>query len=193
MPQVASGDLFREHVGNGTPLGREAQGYMNRGELVPDEVTIRMVEERLSRPDASGGAILDGFPRTQAQAQALEDSLARMGRAVCCVPSIQVSEEALLLRLTGRRVCRQCQATYHILYNPPRVEGVCDVCGGELYQRPDDAEETVRNRLRVYFEQTAPLIRYYEDKGLLAEVDGEQSIEAVQEALLAAIRQKVRA
>ena len=187
IPQVASGDLFRENLNQQTPLGLLAKGYMDRGELVPDDVTIRMVEERLARPDAERGAILDGFPRTIAQAEALEQALAQAGRRVACVPYIKVSEQTLLLRLGGRWICPVCQTTYHVLYSPPKVAGICDKDGSPLYQRPDDTEETARNRLQVYFQQTAPLIAYYRDKGLLVEVDGEQSIEAVHGALVAAI------
>lgn len=191
VPQVASGDLFRENLSNGTELGRLAQSYMDRGELVPDEVTIRMVEARLEQADAARGAILDGFPRNETQAQALESLLGRMGRGVCCVPYLKVGEAMLLTRLTGRRVCRNCGAVYHIQFNPPKEAGVCDLCQGELYQRADDGEETVRNRLHVYMEQTAPLIEHYRAQGLLVEIDGEQPLEAVQAALLATVRERV--
>jgi adenylate kinase len=191
IPQIASGDLFRENLGNNTPLGLLAKGYMDRGELVPDDVTIQMVQERLARPDAVRGAILDGFPRTIAQAEALARVLAQAGQRIACVPYIKVSEKALLARLGGRWICPVCQTTYHILYSPPKVAGLCDKDGGQLYQRPDDSEETARNRLQVYFQQTAPLIEYYRDKGLLVEVDGEQSIEDVQSALEAAIAERV--
>ena len=191
IPQVASGDLFRENLSSGTELGRLAQSYMDRGELVPDEVTIQMVEARLARKDATRGAILDGFPRNIAQVQALESLLVRMGKQMCCVPFLKVAKNVLLTRLTGRRVCRNCGAVYHIVFNPPKVAGVCDVCGGELYQRADDTEETVRNRLHVYLEQTAPLIVTYQEKGLLVEVDGEQPVDAVQEALLTVVRERV--
>jgi len=191
IPQIASGDLFRENLGNNTPLGLLAKGYMDRGELVPDDVTIQMVQERLARPDAGRGAILDGFPRTIAQAEALARVLAQAGQRIACVPYIKVSEKALLARLGGRWICPVCQTTYHVLYSPPKVAGLCDKDGGQLYQRPDDSEETARNRLQVYFQQTAPLIEYYRDKGLLVEVDGEQSIEDVQSALEAAIAERV--
>ncbi len=191
IPQIASGDLFRENLGNNTPLGLLAKGYMDRGELVPDDVTIRMVQERLARPDAVRGAILDGFPRTIAQAEALAQVLAQTGHRIACVPYIRVSEKVLLARLGGRWICPVCQTTYHVLYSPPKVAGICDKDGGRLYQRPDDSEETARNRLQVYFQQTAPLIEYYRDKGLLVEVDGEQSIEDVQSALETAIAERV--
>lgn len=191
IPQVASGDLFRENLSQRTPLGLLAKGYMDRGELVPDDITIQMVQERLARPDAEHGAILDGFPRTIAQAEALERALAQAGRRIACVPYIKVSEKTLLLRLGGRWICPVCQATYHVLYSPPKVAGVCDKDGSPLYQRPDDTEETARNRLQVYFQQTAPLIEHYRRQGLLVEVDGEQSIEAVQSALATAIAECV--
>lgn len=191
IPQIASGDLFRENLGNNTPLGLLAKGYMDRGELVPDDVTIQMVQERLARPDAVRGAILDGFPRTIAQAEALARVLAQAGHRIACVPYIRVSEKTLLARLGGRWICPACQTTYHVLYSPPKVAGICDRDGSPLYQRPDDSEETARNRLQVYFQQTAPLIEYYRDKGLLVEVDGEQSIEGVQSALEAVIVERV--
>ncbi|MCC7354760.1 MAG: adenylate kinase [Anaerolineae bacterium] len=191
IPQVASGDLFRENLGNNTPLGLLAKGYIDRGELVPDDVTIRMVQERLHRSDAVRGAILDGFPRTIAQAEALARVLAQADRRIACVPYIRVSEKSLLARLSGRWICPICQTTYHVLYSPPKVSGICDKDGSILYQRPDDTEETARNRLQVYFQQTAPLIEYYRGKGLLVEVDGEQSIEAVQGALDDVVAQHV--
>ncbi|RME65764.1 MAG: adenylate kinase [Caldilineae bacterium] len=184
LPQVSTGDLFRYNLKNQTELGRLAKSYMDAGELVPDEVTIRMVEDRLAQPDAARGAILDGFPRNLVQADALEAMTAADG-GVSLVPLIQISDEEAMRRITGRRVCRSCGAVYHVEFNPPRQEGVCDLDGGELYQRDDDKPETVRNRLYVYYKQTAPLIGYYYAKGLLAEVDGTQEIEQVQATLLA--------
>lgn len=184
IPQVSTGDLFRYNLKNQTELGRLAKSYMDAGELVPDEVTIRMVEDRLAQPDAARGAILDGFPRNLVQADALEAMTAADG-GVALVPLIQISDEEAIRRITGRRVCRSCGAVYHVEFNPPRQEGVCDLDGGELYQRDDDKPETVRNRLYVYYKQTAPLIGYYYAKGLLAEVDGTQEIEQVQATLLA--------
>lgn len=189
LAHVSSGDLFRENLSKQTELGLLAKQYMDRGELVPDDVTIRMVMERLSREDCQRGAILDGFPRTVAQAQALDEALEAQGNSVAIVPYIKVGEEALVARLSGRWICRQCQATYHTLFNPPAQPGVCDVCGGELYQRSDDTPETVRNRLKVYFEQTAPLIEYYRSRGVLVEIDGEQEVEQVNRDLEAAIAQ----
>lgn len=187
IPHVASGDLFREAVKRGTELGEKARSYMERGVLVPDEVTNAMVEERLKEPDCALGVILDGFPRTIEQARALEGILAERGKRVDRVLLIRVSEDTLIERLSGRRTCRRCQANYHILFNPPQKEGVCDRCGGDLYQRSDDEEETVRRRFRVYVEETAPLIDYYRRQGLLMEIDGEQEIEGVQGRILSAL------
>ncbi|MDH7487553.1 MAG: adenylate kinase [Anaerolineae bacterium] len=184
LPHVASGDLFREHLSKGTALGSLAKTYMDRGDLVPDDVTIAMIRERLQRPDCAQGAILDGFPRTQAQARGLDDMLADMGRALDGVLYLAVPDEELVQRLSGRWICRQCQTPYHTLFSPPAQAGVCDACGGELYQRDDDRPETVRARLRVYHQQTAPLIDYYRRAGLLVEVDGSGDIESVAAALL---------
>jgi adenylate kinase len=184
IPQISTGDLFRENLKRETELGLLAKGYMERGELVPDEVTVGMVRERLSRPDCARGAILDGFPRTVAQAEALGALLADMGTRLAAVPYIKVPEDVLLARLAGRWTCRRCGAMYHELFSPPEKAGVCDKCGGELYQRPDDTPETQKHRIEVYFEQTAPLIDYYREKGLLVEIDGERSIEKVQARLL---------
>ena len=183
LPHVASGDLFRENLRNETELGRLAKTYMDRGELVPDDVTIAMVKDRLERPDCAAGAILDGFPRTIAQAEALDRMLADMGRRLDGVISFEVDEEEVVRRLSGRRICRQCQTPYHVEFDPPSRDGVCDRCGGELYQRDDDRPETVRNRLRVYFEQTAPLVEYYRKAGLLHTVDATGDIETVTQRL----------
>ncbi len=183
LPHIASGDIFREHVKQGTELGRKAKPYMERGELVPDEITIGMIVERLSRPDCERGALLDGFPRTVPQAQALDERLVEINWCILAVPYIRVSEPVLLRRLSGRRICRNCGAVYHMEFRPPARPGVCDVCGGPLYQRPDDTLETARRRLQVYFEQTAPVLAYYENQGLLVEIDGEQSIEEVYASL----------
>jgi adenylate kinase len=189
IPQVSTGDLFRENLKNETELGQLARRYVDRGELVPDEVTVAMVRERLARPDAARGAILDGFPRTIVQADALEDLLAERGARLAAVPYIKVPEEVLLARLGGRRTCRACGAMYHDLFNPPQKAGVCDKCGGELYQRADDTPETQAHRIEVYFDQTAPLIDYYRAQGLLVEVDGQPEIEAVQAELLDVIKE----
>lgn len=186
LPHVASGDLFRENLKNETELGLKAKSYMDRGELVPDGVTIAMVMERLGQPDCAGGALLDGFPRTIAQAEALDQALAGRGRKISVVPYISVPDEVLVERLSGRWLCRVCGESYHVLFSPPRRPGVCDKDGGELYQRDDDKPETVRNRLKVYWEQTSPLIDYYRRRGVLVEVNGDQPIEAVEADLYAA-------
>lgn len=183
LPQISTGDLFRENLKNETELGQLAKKFMDQGELVPDEVTVGMVRERLSRPDTARGAIFDGFPRTIAQAEALEKLLAENGQRVNVVPYIHVDRDLLLKRLSGRWTCPICGRVYHVLFNPPEKPGVCDVDGGELYQRDDDTEETQRRRIEVYFEQTTPLLDYYREKGLLVEIDGEQSIEEVYQDL----------
>jgi adenylate kinase len=188
IPQVSTGDLFRYNLSRETELGLLAKSYMEKGVLVPDDVTVRMVEERLSRPDCAVGAILDGFPRNLDQARALDELLAKMGQQVTMALYVKVDREDLIARLTGRRICKSCQAAYHVLFNPPAREGVCDECGGELYQRADDTRETVEKRLEVYFEQTAPLIDYYREQGVLAEVDGGRSIAEVQEEILQRVR-----
>jgi len=188
LPQIATGDLFRENLKEETELGRLAQRYMDAGELVPDEVTVAMVKERLSRPDAKDGAILDGFPRTLSQADALTELLADMGAAVDVATYIHVKPELLLKRLAGRWTCRVCGHVYHALFSPPKRAGICDLDGSELYQRDDDTEETQRRRIEVYFQQTAPLLDYYRDQGLLVEVDGDQSIDQVQEDLVRVVR-----
>ncbi len=187
LPHVASGDLFRYNLKNQTELGRKAKAYMDQGVLVPDDITIAMVLDRLSQPDCTVGALLDGFPRTLAQAEALDKALAEKGLAINGVLNISVPDEELIERVTGRRLCRTCGEPYHIKFNPPKRAGICDKDGGELYQRDDDTEATVRNRLRVYWEQTSPLIGYYRDKGILVDIDGAQSIDAVTEALKAAV------
>lgn len=180
LPHISSGDIFRENLKNQTELGVLAKGYMDRGELVPDDLTIAMIRDRLSRPDCVGGALLDGFPRTPAQAAALDAMLVELGGKVNWVPYINVPEVELVERLTGRWTCRLNPAhIYNIKSNPPAKTGVCDVDGGELYQRDDDKEETVKNRIQVYFKQTMPLIDYYRAAGVLVEVDGKQSIEKV--------------
>lgn len=188
IPQVSTGDLFRHNLKNETELGLLAKGFMERGELVPDEVTVGMVRERLSQPDAARGAILDGFPRTVAQAEALEELLASMGTRLAVVPYIKVPEDVLLARLAGRWTCKACGAMYHELFSPPNEAGVCDRCGGQLYQRPDDTPETQKHRIEVYFEQTAPLIDYYREKGVLVEVDGRPGIDAIQAELLSVVQ-----
>jgi adenylate kinase len=176
VPHIATGDMLREEAAAGTPLGREAKAYMDRGALVPDEVIIGMIAERLRQPDAATGFLLDGFPRTLPQAESLEQLLKDMGQPLERVVYFDVAQPELVRRLTGRRVCRACGHTFHILSNPPRRDGVCDVCGGRLEQRSDDSEATVLNRLNVYARQTAPLLDWYAGKGLLAHVQGEGPI-----------------
>lgn len=189
LPHVSSGDLFRDNLKNQTPLGLLAKSYMEKGELVPDDVTVAMVRERLSRPDCdTKGALLDGFPRTLEQAKALDSVLAQDNKRIDAVILIQVPEDVLVARLTGRWICRQCQTPFHNLYNPPKQAGKCDVCGGELYQRADDQIETVGNRLKVYFSQTMPLVEFYKQQGLVKEVNGEQEIDRVTLDTLSAIQ-----
>jgi len=183
VPHLATGDMLREAVAAGTRLGLAAQRYMEQGALVPDDVIIDLMRERLAAADATKGFILDGFPRTIAQAEALGKVLAETGQALGAVVFFDVSEAELLRRLTGRRVCRQCQATYHLVSAPPAKTGICDKCGGELYQREDDSEKTVRNRLEVYTRQTAPLLDYYRGHSLLRTVRGEGPIDGIRRAI----------
>lgn len=191
IPQVATGDLFRHNLTNETDLGRLAKGYMDRGELVPDSVTNAMVAARLAQPDAGGGAVMDGYPRNTAQAQAFQELLAGRGASVAQAIYIKVNEPELMRRLTGRRVCRTCQATYHIVFNPPVTEGICDRCGGPLYQRDDDKDEAaIQKRLDIYFSDTLPVIQWYRSAKLLFEVDGEQAIDTVYETIATRLRQR---
>ena len=187
LPHISSGDIFRENLKNQTELGRQAESYMKRGELVPDDVTIAMIRERLSRPDCLPGALLDGFPRTTSQAEALASMLAGFSGQVDAVPYINVAEDVLIERLTGRWTCRAYGHIFHEKHNPPKEPGRCDLDGSELYQRDDDQAETVKRRIHVFLEQTQPLIDYYRQKGLLIEVDGTRSIELVTSDLLAAL------
>lgn len=184
IPQIATGDMFRAAVKSGTELGKQAKACMDAGKLVPDEVTIGIVRERLGKDDCKKGFILDGFPRTVEQADALNKILADLGKTLTAVLNIAVPAEDLIGRSVGRRVCKNCGATYHVEFNAPKVEGVCDSCGGELYQRADDTVETMTNRLNVYVESTRPLIEYYKKAGVYTEVDGRQAIEKVTEALI---------
>ena len=177
IPQIATGDILREAVKKGSPLGRKAKTYMDQGSLVPDSLVIKIIEERLREADCARGFILDGFPRTTAQAEALEGTLVTLGLSLEHVLSIEVDDEELVKRLTGRRICRQCGESYHILFNPPKKEGVCDSCRGELYQRDDDKENTIRNRLKVYQAQTAPLITFYREKGIMRTINGMGTID----------------
>jgi adenylate kinase len=187
LPHVSSGDIFRENLKAETELGKLARGFMDRGELVPDDVTIAMIRERLSRPDCAPGALLDGFPRTPAQAKALDMMLAELGGKVDVVPYINVPEAVLVERLTGRWTCRAQGHVFHEKFNPPEKTGRCDFDGSELYQRDDDKAETVINRIRVYLNQTMPLINHYRRNGVLVEVDGTQPIEGVSADLFAAL------
>jgi adenylate kinase len=187
LPHISSGDLFRENIKNATVLGKLAQSFMTKGELVPDDVTIGMIRDRLSRPDCKGGALLDGFPRTTVQAEALEKLLSEFGGSVNCVPYITASEAILVERLSGRWTCKAQGHIFHQKYNPPKKPGVCDLDGSELYQRDDDKAETVTNRIKVYFAQTAPLIAFYRDRRLLSEIDGARPIQQVTAELLAVL------
>jgi adenylate kinase len=179
VPQIATGEMLREAVAAGTPLGREAKRIMDTGALVPDDVMIGLIAERLRQPDAAGGFILDGFPRTIAQAEALDRLLKELGQKLDRVVYFDVGEPELVRRLTGRRLCRQCQTAFHLVSAPPRRPGICDRCGGELYQREDDGEATVRNRLQVYERQTSPLREHYRNRNLLATIQGEGSIDNI--------------
>lgn len=187
LPHISSGDIFRENLKKETELGKLAGEYIKKGELVPDDVTIAMIQDRISRPDCESGALLDGFPRTPAQAEALDAMLDAMDGKVVAVPYIKVGEDELVARLTGRWTCPVCDRVYHVKFNPPEEPGICDDDGTELYQRDDDGVETVTNRILVYMDQTQPLINHYQEKGLLLEIDGGQPIEAVSTDLLAAL------
>jgi adenylate kinase len=187
LAHISSGDIFRENLKKQTELGKLAQTYMDRGALVPDDVTIAMIKERLSRPDCNNGALLDGFPRTPAQAKALDEMLGENDQKISCVPYINVPADVLIERLTGRWTCPTCGYVYHEKFNPPVKAGICDKDQSELYQRADDKAETVKKRIEVYGEQTAPLIDYYQENGLLKEIDGTQAIEVVTSQLLEAI------
>ncbi len=192
LKQISSGDLFRENLKNQTELGKLAKTYIDQGELVPDNVTIAMVEERIQRADCATGVIFDGFPRTLEQARALDEMLVLQGSVIGLAPALVASDVIVSDRLTGRRVCRDCGAVYHIVYNLPKVEDVCDVCGGELYQRSDDLPETVCNRLYVYYKQTSPLIGYYFARNLLVRIDADQPIETVKQTMLDAVKAVIR-
>ncbi|OJH18603.1 adenylate kinase [Heyndrickxia sp. FSL K6-6286] len=179
IPHISTGDMFRAAMKEGTELGLQAKSFMDKGELVPDEVTIGIVRERLSKDDCQKGFLLDGFPRTVPQAEALEAILQDLNKKIDYCINISVDKDILMGRLTGRRICKNCGATYHLEFNPPKEAGVCDRCGGELYQRADDNEETVQNRLEVNIKQTQPLLDYYAEKGYLKTIDGKQDINKV--------------
>jgi adenylate kinase len=179
IPHISTGDMFRAAMKEETELGLQAKSFIDKGELVPDEVTIGIVRERLGKNDCQNGFLLDGFPRTVAQADALEGILSELSKQIDYVVNIEVNKDILMERLTGRRICKNCGATYHLVFNPPAVQGECDKCGGELYQRADDNEETVANRLEVNLKQTEPLLNFYNDKGYLRNINGEQDIDKV--------------
>jgi adenylate kinase len=187
VPHISTGDILRSALKNQTLMGLEAKKYMDAGELVPDSVVIGIVKDRLQEPDTAKGFLMDGFPRTIPQAQALDVVLDDLDRAVTKTLVILVDEEELVRRLTGRRICRSCQSPFHVMFNPPKTEGVCDKCGGELYQRADDTEATVRNRLEVYRAQTEPLIEYYDMAGVAARIDGDQAPDAVYDDIRVAL------
>lgn len=187
IPQIATGDILREAVKKGSPLGLEVKTHMDQGLLVPDHLVIKIMEERLQLSDCKRGFILDGFPRTAVQAEALDTTLANLGLELEHVFSIEVDEEELIKRLAGRRVCKQCGESYHLTFNPSKQESVCDTCQGELYQRDDDREETIRNRLKVYQTQTAPLINFYKKKSILRSIDGRGNIEEIRGKIISTI------
>lgn len=189
LPHISSGDIFRENIKNDTELGKLAQTFMSKGELVPDDLTIAMIKERFSRPDCARGAILDGFPRTPAQADALEEMLKTFGGRVDLVPFITAPIEVLIKRLAGRWTCRANGHVFHARYNPPKTAGICDIDGSELFHRDDDEAETVTHRIEVYQSQTAPLIDYFKQRGILAEIDGFAPIDEVAAHLMSALRQ----
>jgi adenylate kinase len=188
VPQIATGEMLREAVAAGTPLGREAKRLMDTGALVPDDVMIGLIAVRLRQPDAAAGFLLDGFPRTIAQAEALDRLLKDLGHPLDTVLYFEVAEPELVRRLTGRRLCRQCQTAFHLESAPPRRQGLCDRCGGDLYQREDDSEATVRHRLHVYARQTSPLLDYYRQRGQLATINGEGAIGTIRDAIRRAVK-----
>ncbi len=188
LAHIASGDLFRQALSQGTELGLQAKAYMEKGQLVPNEITIKMVLERIKAPDCKGGIILDGFPRNLEQAKALDEALKQQRKAIDKAVYIKVSENELLKRLTGRWICRSCQAPYHEITSPPRNAGKCDKCGGELYQRADDNTETIKKRLQVFFAETAPLIDYYSKAGKLLEIQGEGTVDEISSRIISALR-----
>lgn len=188
IPHISTGDIFRKNIKKGTPLGKKAMEYMDQGKLVPDELTVELVKDRLLEDDCKNGFLLDGFPRTIYQADALEDALKSMGQSLDYVINIRVRKELLVERAVGRRICKDCSQTYHMSFNKPSKEGVCDNCGGELLQRKDDTEETVEKRIDVYREQTEPLIDYYTKKRIIVNIDGEKPIAQVGRDIIAELR-----
>ena len=188
IPHISTGDIFRKNIKEGTALGKKAVEYMDQGKLVPDDLTVELVKDRLLQDDCKNGFLLDGFPRTIYQADALEDALKSMEQSLDYVINIMVRKELLVERAVGRRVCKDCGQTYHMSFNKPSKEGVCDNCGGVLLQRKDDTEETVENRINVYMEQTEPLIDYYTKKSIIVNVDGEKPITQVSKDIVAKLR-----
>lgn len=188
IPHISTGDAFRLAMKQGTPIGLKAKEYIDQGLLVPDEITNGIVKERLAQDDCAAGFLLDGFPRTIQQAEALDVMLQELGRNIDHVVDLSVDRDRLLARLTGRRICKTCGATYHVLFNPPKTEGICDKDGGELYQRSDDSEEKVGTRLDEYTSKTAPLLTFYGEKGLLRQVNGEQDINVVTAEIISTLR-----
>ena len=187
LPQISTGEILRAEIKKGSELGKEANQYVSKGLLVPDDIMVKIIKKRIVEKDCKNGLVLDGFPRTIPQAEALDEVLKGLGKKIDKVISIVVSEKFLVERLTGRRLCSKCGAGYHIKFSPPKQNGKCDTCGGELIQREDDKEETIKKRFRVYQEQTAPLIRYYRQKGILKEVNGEGDIESIYKLIINSI------
>ncbi len=187
IPHISTGDIFRENIKNGTELGKKAQEYMNRGELVPDDLVVEIATDRLTKDDCENGFLLDGFPRTVYQAEKLDEFLSARGQKLDKVIDLEVEEQTLMARLTGRRVCKSCGASFHVVNIPPKQEGVCDKCGGELIQRADDNEETAKNRIDVYNKETSPLVEYYEKAGNLVRIDGAAPLEETFAAIVAAL------
>ncbi len=190
--QISTGDILRKAVAEQTPLGQQAAGFINSGALVPDSVIVNLVVERLKEPDCAKGFLLDGFPRTIPQAESLDEILKNSGQNLNCVLSVQVAQAIVVERLAGRRTCRQCGALCHVAFNPPKAEGVCDRCGGELYQRDDDKEQTIAHRLQVYEKQTAPLVQYYRERGLLRTIDGVGEIDQIRARVIDALGDSLR-
>jgi adenylate kinase len=188
VPKISTGDIFRANVSQGTELGQQAKKYMDAGDLVPDEITIGMVQERLAEEDARGGFLLDGFPRNVPQARTFDQILAEAGGPLDVVLELVVDDDEVVRRLSGRRTCRSCGHIWHVDFDPPSTEGVCDICGGELFQRDDDMPETIRHRLDVYYEQTSPLVGYYAEKGLLVGIDAMGPVDDVTDRAIAALR-----
>lgn len=184
IPHISTGDMFRKAIKDETDLGKEAKSYMDRGELVPDEVTVGIVKDRISEDDAKKGFLLDGFPRTIEQAEALSNIMQELDRKIDAVINIEVAEEELMNRLTGRRICEKCGTTYHLVFNPPKVDGICDLDGGKLYQREDDNPETVANRLNVNVKQSKPILEFYDNKKVLKNIDGSRDIKVVTEDVI---------